>query len=79
MPTLLPMGSFPGQPLHSDQLTGLGLTKAPSWGEAQLLPQGSRKGEGRRHRGPWGVSLAPTAGRAQVKVALQSAHRGETQ
>lgn len=69
--------SPPGQPLHSDQLTGLGLTKVPSWGEAQLLPQGSRKGEGRRHRGPWGVSLTPTADRARVKVVLQSTRRRE--
>lgn len=36
--------SLPGQLLHSDQTTGLGQTKAASWGEAQPQPQGSRKG-----------------------------------
>lgn len=37
--------SLPGQLLHSDQPTGLGQTKDVSWGEAQPLPQGSRKGD----------------------------------
>lgn len=52
-PPCCPWG-LPGQPLHSDQPTGLGLAEGSSWGEAQPLPQGYRKGNAEGIRGPWG-------------------------